>query len=70
MPPPEKKFVLTLFHLQVQQLIDRMYLELDLNTNTEEDVLVAILSSKKIISVTFEPQTRKVSSVASLPEKA
>ena len=67
--PPEKKFMLTLFHSQVQQLIDRMYLELDLASSTEEKVLIAILSSKKMISVTFDPLSHNVSSVASMPEK-
>ena len=67
--PPEKKFTLTLFHSQVQQLIDRMYLEVDLASNTEEEVSIAILSSKKMISVTFDPLSHNVSCVASMPEK-
>ena len=55
---------LSFYHQEVQQLMEMLNIHLDLDTTTENDVITSILKANKVVSITFDTFTCKVTDIA------
>ena len=60
---PEKKVTLTLFSMQVEELNAALDLQIDLMECIEEQLLIAILTSEKMVAIVYDMSTHKVTGV-------
>jgi hypothetical protein len=54
---------LTFFHQEVQRLMEILNVVLNLDTATERDVMTSILKANKVINITFDTFTGKVTAI-------